>query len=386
MALRRKVAHNRHERNPAEELLEEIRQHQEKELERIRGEQEKADEKLAKAEAELGKAEAKLGKAEADLAREQEILKNKKSFSCIKQETTLRYEEASALLGQFTDKVTDRTLLATSIIKEIVACDETKEPEAFKAGVAQLQSKLPDVEKIIQEENEVQRQLLSKMDEVEETINQMKAVLDQLPADRTPYTAQISSYDNSVTCFSGQCELFESMRPHKKRADEFCTLVKYNISELERKLKDQQNSPPSSSSHTPPSDSELSKSSAPSISTASAADEMEAEKFNSSADISPERSPKKGELNEKEMAMQNQFASFPLQPKSATPQLPPKAAQPENSPSAAQQKPPAPVPPKKKGILSGLFGKKSKEPAAAVAVTPPAHQQQTRSGAGFNQG
>jgi chromosome segregation ATPase len=459
MALRRKVAHNRHKGNAAEEFLEGIRQHQEKELERIRSEQKREDENLAKAqadlrkaqadlrkaqadlqkaetdlgksetdlgkaetdlgkaetdlgkaetdlgkaeidlgkaeadlgkaEADLGKAEADLGKEEANLVREQEILKNKKSFTSLSQNSTLRYKEADALLSQFIRKIKDRTLLATSLIKKIVACDETKEAEAFRAEVARLQSKLPDVEKIIQEENEVQRHLLSKMDEVEETINQIKTALDQLPADRTPYSAQINGYDNSVTCFSKQCEDFESMRPHKKAADELCTLVKYNISELEEKLKAQQNSPPSSSSYTPPSDSEISKSSALSIGTASAADEMEVESFSSSADISPERSPKKGESDEKETAMQNQFAGLVLEPKSPAPQLLPKAAAqpPASSPAAAQQRAATPALPTKKGIFSGLFGKKSKEPAVDVAVTP-AHQQQAqqvRSGSGFNQ-
>jgi len=368
MALRREVAHNRNEEDAAEEFLqgilqhqERILQHQEKELERIRGEQEKADRALAKAkkelakqegelakqegelakqEGELAKQEGELTKAEANLEKEQEILNNKKTFGRVGQESQLRYKEASVLLSQFRGKIKDRTVLAASIIKEIVACDETKEDQAFKAGVAQLESRLPDVEKIIQEENEIQKQLLSKMDEVEETINQMKAVLDQLPADRTPYAAQVHSYDTSVTCFSGQCEKFETMRPHKKNADEFCTLLKYNISELQRKLKDQQNSPPSSGGHTPPSDSELSAS--------ASADEMQAGKFSSSSpDSSPAGSPPK-------KASASMFHA-----------LQPPAAASVRDVAATKA---AAAPASKKGLFGNLFGSDSKN----KKPTPPA--------------
>ena len=99
-------------------------------------------------------------------------------------------------------------------------------------------------------------------------------------------------------------------------------------------------SPPSSGGHTPPSDSELSSGAA------SAADEMQAGKFtSSSSDVSPERSPKKGALDdEKEMPV----ASLVGVAESYAPQ-----------PSVAA--------PAKKGLLSKLFSSKKPSPP----VLPP---------------
>jgi hypothetical protein len=202
---------------------------------------------------------------------------------------------------------------------------------------------------------------LADIAEAEAEAEEQQAVLNQFSANTKAIRAEDQQYVEAASAI-------EAAVLKKVSAVVEAPVLKLGVSD----------SPPSSNSATPPkSGSELSSS--------PHEDDMQIARL-SSADVSPERSPKEGEWDEKEMPMQkNQFVGLSLQPKSAAPQLPPKVAQPAKTsmPTVTPQKSVPPVQPKK-GILSGLFGKskKSKEPGNAAATSVP---QQARSGAGFNQ-
>ncbi len=380
MALR----HNYRPRtDAAEEFMKGIREVQERVL--AKEEAELAEEKaglakekagLAKEKAELAQETEKLKQSEARLAKEEAELATIKRFKPLSEQESAQFRDADQCVTHYTEQLKPRLLLVSAIKKDIQEYQGLEEQVLKKTKLAALKETLDAIEKARVEENALEQQYVDKMATWKDTLTQMKAWLDQLPEDRSPYTTQTKRYESGMIRFKRVEEGFEKAHTTQQRLDGACLKMKNNVSALAEQL---QAESPDHSMGTPPSPvSSMQASSSTPPRAGSDSDQMAAASASaspssdrSSGDVSPERRPKKGELDEKEMPMQNQFAGLSLQPKAAAPQLPPKVAQPAGSPVAAPQKPAAlaPVPPKK-GILSGLFG--SKKPKAPVDAANPA--------------
>ncbi|MCE3237076.1 MAG: hypothetical protein K0R24_57 [Gammaproteobacteria bacterium] len=364
MALR----HNYRQRTDAvDELLNGVREAQQRALAKEEAELAEEKEKLKQSEARLQQAGEKLAEEKAGLAKVKAELATIKQLEPLSEQEAALCGEASQLANRYTEQFKPRTLLAISIKKGIQEYQGLETLALKKEKLAALEKTLEAIEKARVEEDAVERQYVEKMTAWKDTLAQIKAQLDELPEDRSPYAAYIKGYELSIDLVKRVEGIFEKTYPGKQKLDVACLTLKNNVGALAEKLQAElpdhaMGTPPSpvssmqASSSTPPrsgSDSDQIAAASPSPSS-----------DRSSGDVSPERSPKKEkEVDEKEIPMQNQLAGFSLQPKSAAP-----------------QKPAAPVPPKK-GILSGLFGKKSKEPSATV--TPANPQQQAKSGTGF---